>query len=391
MKNERETKKKSTNRQAPLSPAEVLLRDNVPASEALPADIAERFARNRVYLVSNDEDFDPKKCLTKVKGLKGTWELSTSKPVVSGLPVERTARVAPGSLKRTGKVSALECFRPPWQPHIYHPKAVAGEFQPRTLQRKSGAKGQPDTVFNRDDRQFFYPQGFPWHCVGRLIVSSANSVTKSGTGTLVGSRTVLTSSHMIPWGAPGLTIIFSPAFWNWPFPWLPGIPFIPPPLPGVTSFATDVWGYQQGKRVAYDLAVVRLQEPLGSALGFFGCRVYDDDWEDEPRWTLVGYPGLVGVTAGLFGGLVGYNNDGNMPTRQFGISVEDDDSDGRGLELEHRGDTTSGNSGGPLFGDWPDGPYVIGVHSTSFPGSDSLAAGGRTMHELVSWARATWP
>ena len=70
MKNERETKRKSNNRQAPLSPAEVLLRDNVPASEALPADIAERFARNRVYLVSNDEDFDPKKCLTKVKGLK---------------------------------------------------------------------------------------------------------------------------------------------------------------------------------------------------------------------------------------------------------------------------------------------------------------------------------
>lgn len=383
-------RKRNGRRQAPLSPAEVLLRDNIPAAQLPPPEIAERLATSRVYLVSNDDAFDPRERLTKVKGSKGTWELSTSHPVVSGLPVERTKRVARASLRRRGQATDLEGFRPPWQPHIYHPKTFAAEVEPRMLRRKSGANVRPDTVFNNDDREMFYPQGYPWHCVGRVFVSSVNSSPGSGTGTLVGTRTLLTSSHMIPWGAPGLTVLFFPAFWNWPFPWLPGIPSIPPPLPGVVGFGTDVWGFQEGKRQAYDLAVVRLQQPLGSSLGYFGCKVYDDDWEDDTRWTLVGYPNLVGVSTGP-SGIVGYNNNGNMPTRQFGISVEDDDSDGDALELEHRADSTPGNSGGPLFGEWPNGPYVIGVHSGSVSGSDNVAAGGRAMRDLVSWARTNWP
>jgi hypothetical protein len=37
------------------------------------------------------------------------------------------------------------------------------------------------------------------------------------------------------------------------------------------------------------------------------------------------------------------------------LSVEDDDADGDALELEHHGDSSDGNSGGPLFGYWPQG------------------------------------
>ncbi len=147
----------------------------------------------------------------------------------------------------------------------------------------------------------------------------------------------------------------------------------------------------KGKRQAYDLAVFRLNEPLGDSLGTLGCHMYDDDWEDDTRWTLVGYPALVGLTVGSFGIVTGYSNNGNMPTRQFGISVEDDDSDADGLELEHRGDTTSGNSGGPLFGYWPKGPYVIGVHfGAEDRATNNVAAGGKAMLDLVNWARATW-
>lgn len=374
----------------PLTNDEVLARDNIPASEPIPADVAERFGRRSIFLLSDDEDYDPRKDFTRVEGSRGTWELSTRAPVVGGLRVERAERVERGSMRQSGEASALESFRPPWQPYVYHPKMVATESRPRALERKNGAKVRPDTIFNTDDRQLFYPEGYPWHCVGKLIVSTANAPpSSSGTGTLVGARTVLTSSHVIPWGAPGLTIMFVPAFWVQTLPWLLGQPGLPAPLRGLSSFATHVRGYREGQRTAYDLAVIRLQQPLGDGLGFFGCRVYDDDWEDDPRWTLVGYPGLVGVTTGP-SGITGYNNNGNMPSRQFGISVEDDDSDEDGLELEHRGDTTPGNSGGPLFGQWPNGPAVIGVHSGSMSDADSVAAGGRAMRDLVSWARTTW-
>src|SRR4051812_28868519 len=100
MKNRPGTKGKHRNNPPPLSAAEILARGNVPASKPVPAHIAERLARHRVFIPSSDEDFDPRKSLTKVKGSKGTWELSTSQPVVSGLPVERTRRLAADSVKR---------------------------------------------------------------------------------------------------------------------------------------------------------------------------------------------------------------------------------------------------------------------------------------------------
>lgn len=372
----------------PLSRAEILMQENVPASEPVPENVAAIGAKRSVFIHSDDPDFDPRTCFSRVKGSKGSWEFSTTEPMVSGLPVETTGRVKPGSFRQGRQRDAvLKAYRPPWQPYVMHPKSVSVDLSPPMLKRKSGEKVRPDGVFNNDDREFFYPQGYPWHCIGRIFVSSQNTALKTGTATLVGRRTVLTSSHMIPWGAPGLIVLFVPAHWNWPLPWTPFTPVIPPPLQ-LASIGTDVWGYQQGKRQAYDLALVRLKEPLGDRLGYLGCTVYDDDWEDDTRWTLVGYPGLVGVTAGP-AGITGYNNNGNMPTRQFGISVEDDDSDANGLELEHRADTTPGNSGGPLFGFWADGPLVIGVHSGGNVDTN-VAAGGRALWDLVNWGRETW-
>ena len=376
--------KKSTAEREPLTYDEILRRDNIPASEPIPADIADRFADKRIFLFSDEKGFDPRKNITKVKGSTGTWVLSTTQPVVSGLPVEKVEQVEPGSMRRNGgKERALKGFRPPWQPYIYHPKTVP-QVRPQMLQRKSGAKILPEVVFNNDDRQLFFPSGYPWHCIGKVVANPGGS----GTGTLVGSRTVLTCAHLIPWGAP-FTITFFPAFWSWTLPSL--IP-LSAPLGGLNSFGARVRGYTNyRKSMAHDLAVVRLQDPLGDILGTFGATIYNDDWEDDPRWTMVGYPTLVGVTRDPLLGVVGFNNNGNMPARQFGISVEDDDSDGDALELEHHGDSTPGNSGGPLFGHWPDGPYVIGVHSGSeSDASYTVAAGGRAMRDLVNWARANW-
>jgi hypothetical protein len=65
------------------------------------------------------------------------------------------------------------------------------------------------------------------------------------------------------------------------------------------------------------------------------------------------------------------------------------------MELLHHGDTSDGDSGGPLFGFWQDGfPYVIGTHS----GADltdnkdfNAAAGGPALIGLIRWALANWP
>jgi hypothetical protein len=261
------------------------------------------------------------------------------------------------------------------------------------LQRKSGALVQPHIVFNHDDRTVFWPEGYPWHCVGRVFVKTPESGDAwkiTGTGTLVGARTVLTSGHLIPWGRGDAMIKFIPGYFN-------GNSVVGA---GVESWGTHVHGYSAGQRQAWDLAVIRLEDALGERLGTFGAKTYDDDWEDDPRWTLVGYPGEINVTVTWSPpGLMSTNLKGEFPTRQFGISVEDDDSDGNALEIEHHGDSTDGNSGGPLFGDWPKGPYVIGVESGGQTAEalgvtleqNNVSAGGNAMVELVRWARVSWP
>jgi hypothetical protein len=117
-----------------------------------------------------------------------------------------------------------------------------------------------------------------------------------------------------------------------------------------------------------------------------GTKTYNDDWEDQNVWTLVGYPGAI---AGA-----------QQPSWQGGISFHDDDEDGDAMELEtDNGDSSPGDSGGPYFAHWDDGPHIVGVDSGGeeeyqFPFStqqNNIAAGGKAIVDLVLWGQANWP
>jgi hypothetical protein len=111
-----------------------------------------------------------------------------------------------------------------------------------------------------------------------------------------------------------------------------------------TERAPGFPGHGQGD----DMAVLKRYSPLGDSLGFFGYKTYNDDWEGGAYWTLIDYPGSLGGT--------------NRPTRQSGIIITDDDSDGEGVEFEHTGDTSKRKSGGRLWAWWGDSPRIIGTH-----------------------------
>jgi hypothetical protein len=196
------------------------------------------------------------------------------------------------------------------------------------------------------------------------------------TGALVGKSAVLTSSHVVPWGVFKIcTVKFTPGY-------LLGKSILGE---GVFSYCTGARGfsdYSQGD----DMAVLRLSTPLGDddALGYFGYKTYNDAWEGGDYWSLIGYPG---TWKGVYLG-------GGYPTRESGIIITDDDDDGAGLELEHTGDSTDGNSGGPLWGWWGESPRVIGVQSgseISYLGEcNNLAAGGPALSKLIKYARNNW-
>ncbi len=78
------------------------------------------------------------------------------------------------------------------------------------------------------------------------------------------------------------------------------------------------------------------------------------------------------------------------------IAVLDDDEDDNAQELEHHGDDTGGDSGGPFFGFWDNEPYAIGIVSgyevvSGFLGivaeDNNIVADGPDLNAIVHYAR----
>jgi hypothetical protein len=246
------------------------------------------------------------------------------------------------------------------------------------LRRVNGKRIKPFYVFGNDDRHPFYPQGYPWQCIGKLLVWSDPSSRYpqwQGSGALIGRNVVLTAGHMAPWGANPWMVQFIPAYYD-------GASTLGS---SVSSYVESYYGYNAGDRLAWDMLVMKLYDPLGDSLGYFGSKSYDDSWEDGPYWTLAGYPRSIA--------------NAERPSYQRGFSFHDDDEDGSATELEtDNGDASEGDSGGPLFGWWNDGPYVIGVlvggeEEYKFPFStedNNIGAGGDALNDLIRWARNNW-
>jgi len=147
----------------------------------------------------------------------------------------------------------------------------------------------------------------------------------------VGPRHVLCAGHLAPWGSNNWMMKFVPSYYD-------GVSL---DGAGVLSYVSDVHGYNDNQGVtAWDMALLRLYTPLGDQLGFFGSKTYDAAWENQPYWELCRYPSVV---------------SSERPSYQLGISVLDHDNSGGAMQLEHQGDSTSGDSGGPFFSFWPDG------------------------------------
>ena len=240
------------------------------------------------------------------------------------------------------------------------------------MKRINGRRVTPLWVFGNDDRWQFRDASWPWGLVGRVF----NNRGQSGSGTLVGNRIVITAGHMVPWGDNPWWMLFVPAYYDGTS--LHGA--------GVQSHISDARGYDSNVS-GYDWAVLRLYEPLGSSLGYFGYNGYSDSWNDQPWWSIIGYPGAVA--------------NAMRPSFQGGITVGDTDSDSNGGEELESGtaDISPGDSGGPMFGWWGNDPRIVGVVSGeeeySFLGwtfdQDNIMAAGSGFTSLCAWGRTNWP
>jgi V8-like Glu-specific endopeptidase len=271
---------------------------------------------------------------------------------------------------RAGRDNAA--YIPDWTAVSAVPTLAPTAERPR-LVRRNGARVRPEWVIDSDARSPYYPNAYPFSLVGRIFVwpdASTPNWAWWGTASLLGARTIMTASHVVPWGSSNWKALFVPAYYDgasvhgaW-----------------AASWVTDAHGYSSHAQ-GDDMAVMRLDVPLGNNLGWFGFRTYDDDWEDQSVWTLPGYP---------------WDKDsGNRPWLHLNFPIIDDDNDGAGVELEYQADTEGGQSGAPVFAWFSGSPDVVGTHSG---GEDNfgeprqnVAAGGTALTNLLHWARGTWP
>lgn len=364
----------------PLGPEEYLSLDNKPATRSMPEGLAAEAQARRVAIHVPDKGFDLGGAI-KSRDASGDWEITLPRGSAVAVPGRAGGRMSPAEVARGIKreiKNRSEPFQPAWVDYTPHPK-VTTRSQP-LMRRIDGRRVEPHYgVFGADDRQVYYPSGYPWTCVGKILVWNDFSQpfpAWSGSGVLIGGRVVLTAGHMAPWGSNNWAMRFIPAFYD-------GGSTLGA---GVSSWVSDYWGYNTGNQVsAWDMLVLRLYTPLGNTYGYFGTKDYSSSWQGGNYWTLAGYPGAV---AG-----------GNRPSRQMWWPVLDDDGDGGAEEVEYEADSSSGNSGGPVFGFWNGQPYAIATHSggsrTTFLWwtieDTNVGAGGGALNSLVAWARSNWP
>jgi V8-like Glu-specific endopeptidase len=342
-------------------------------SGKLPKDLVEIAKTRSHYVQAKDKPSATVEALGK--GNERVWQVS--------VPVDELRGARPGLtlkrekpeviLKGADKAVAYSGYRPAWTDAQFVPRRTAIEAPP-AMRRFSGRRVTPLWVFGADDRWQFRDPSWPWGLVGRVF----NSQGFSGTGALIGDRLLMTAGHMVPWGDNPWWMRFVPAYYDGSS--LHGA--------GVESYVSDARGYDvQGNVTGYDWAVCRLYNPLGSWLGYFGYNGYSDSWNNQPFWSIVGYPGAIA--------------NAMRPSFQGGITVNDTDGDSNGgEELESEtADLTPGDSGGPMFAWWGNDPRLVGVVSGEEEidflwwtiEKDNVMAGGSGFTSLAAWGRSNWP
>lgn len=253
--------------------------------------------------------------------------------------------------------------RPEWVASIVKPLPAPRLSRPRLQHR--GVPVDPLVVWGADDRRIYNDTSYPWGCVCRVLSSG------QGSGVLIGPRHVLTASHIMNWKNGRATVEVHRAGET-----------VAATAKVIAAVAVTAIGNVGATTVDEDYAVLVLDQRLGDRFGWMGIRTYDSSWDDEDYWFSIGYPGDIA--------------DGSYPVWQREKELDEDEADlGGGRAMTTAADLKPGQSGSPMFGFWPDSPYVVAVVSAEgqvfVSGTENWCSGGSDLTRLVINALNNYP
>lgn len=316
------------------------------------------------------------------------WQINVPDDVMLGLPAVAMDDHSPPTSAQISGSNEIEAYRPADIPRAFHPSVLGSNLQHVSRRRNGSRIINHGIIFGGDDREIFDPGDYyPWCCAGRLTIwNDPNAMYWESDGAasaaLVAPNIIVTSAHVIPKGTTKFRCLFQPGLygshstlnkWSYVQTWR----------------AYPVNGYDKGD----DLAIMKLYEPIGNDLGWFGTKTYNDAWEDKAVFTRIGYAPIPAKG----------NADGRKPNRALNFPILDDDLS-YGVELEYRSDASPGDSGGPVFAWFKGEPRIVGVHSGSQEEFDlgglshrggitelnNVASGGQALVDLVKWGWKNW-
>ncbi|KAI5206056.1 hypothetical protein E4T39_02626 [Aureobasidium subglaciale] len=238
-------------------------------------------------------------------------------------------------------------------------KHPSSDFRPHSTGYKNGCRNHPH---GGDNRTFFIPEKYPWHCVGKVH-------TPGGwrTGTMIGSRHVLTAAHGMfcqteEQGGPSNCdwISFTPAYYNGRGSMgerrVVEVIMLSANDKHHQMMNGDADDDETTTAAAFDYVVLILADRVGDTLGWVGTGAYGADVHEHVPFQYLGYAMEMAM--------------GEQPTvtsgGNLGIVEEVEFKGSRGLEgymMADLGGFTPGLSGGPVwyFPQAASGPCVVGV------------------------------
>src|SRR5262245_23163861 len=152
----------------PLTSEELAARPNVPPTSPVPEEIRALAKQVDVHISTIREEAETVPTVRQTSTDKRVWAIQATKDVTFGLLPRAVQLVEPNEIANLAAEDPKP-NRPQWAELAFRPTPAHLSLR-RMLRSVSGQPITPHWVFPPENRQVYYPSGYPWQCIGKVFI-----------------------------------------------------------------------------------------------------------------------------------------------------------------------------------------------------------------------------